>query len=383
VTTYYPSALDSAQAAPIEVTAGIDVRGIEIRMRKTRVFRIVGRAMHSSGASTQGVQLMLHPLASGNMFGMGRAQSVVRDPSGLFEFNHILPGSYVLQTQGGGGPGPRGPGGQNVPMLGRMHISIGGQDLNDVVIALGPGADLSGQFVLEGAGPLNADARAKLTNAAATTTPANNSPAGRGGPSGGGRLPMIQLMVAEGANLGQSNSQAKDDGSFAMKNVQPDRYRLSAGGLPEGCYTKQIRFGGQDVTRGIVDLTSGAGGQIEIVISPKAAQVSGVVRNAKGETAKDTMLTLWQSSDETGAPEFIRSFRTDESGNFRFASLAPGEYRIAAWEQVDGGLVSNPDFRKQFESSAVTVKLQENSRENVEVKVIPFDAIEAEAAKIR
>jgi hypothetical protein len=168
-----------------------------------------------------------------------------------------------------------------------------------------------------------------------------------------------------------------------MKNIQPDRYRISATGLPEGCYAKQIRFGGQDVTRSIVDLTSGAGGQIEIVVSPKAAQVSGVVRNAKGETAKDTMLTLWQSSDETGAPEFIRSFRTDENGSFRFASLAPGEYRIAAWEQVDGGLVSNPDFRKQFESSAVTVKLQENSRENVEVKVIPFDAIEAEAAKIR
>ena len=118
-------------------------------------------------------------------------------------------------------------------------------------------------------------------------------------------------------------------------------------------------------------------------MSPKAAQVSGVVRNSKGEPAKETLLTLWQSADETGAPEFIRSFRTDESGNFRFASLAPGEYRIAAWEQVDGGLVSNPDFRKQFESSAVTVKLQENSRENVEVKVIPFDAIEAEAAKIQ
>jgi hypothetical protein len=384
VTTYYPSALDSTQAAPIEVTAGIDVRGIEIRMRKTRVFRIVGRAMHSSGASTQGVQLMLQPLGGGNMFGMGRAQSVVRDPSGLFEFNHVLPGSYVLQTQGGGGPGPRGPGGgAPVPMLGRMHINVGGQDLNDVIIALGPGADLSGQFILEGAGALNADARAKLTNAATTSTAANNSPANRVGPGGGGRLPMIQLMVAEGANLGQSNSQSKDDGSFAMKNVQPDRYRLSAAGLPEGCYAKQIRFGGQDVTRGIVDLTSGAGGQIEIVVSPKAAQVSGVVRNTKGETAKDTQLTLWQSSDETGAPEFIRSFRTDENGGFKFTSLAPGEYRIAAWEQVDGGLVSNPDFRKQFESSAVTVKLQENSRENVEVKVIPFDAIEAEAAKIR
>ncbi|HEV8145318.1 MAG TPA: carboxypeptidase regulatory-like domain-containing protein, partial [Bryobacteraceae bacterium] len=375
VTTYYPSAIDSAQAAPIEVTAGIDVRGIEIRMRKTRVFRIVGRAVHSSGASTQGAQLTLQPLAGGNMFGMGRAQAMVRDQGGLFEFNNVLPGAYVLQTQ----PGAvfRGPGAMNtapVPMLGRMHVSVGGQDLNDVIITLGPGADLSGQFVLEGAGPLNADARAKLTGAAATSTPTNNSPANRVGPGGGGRLPMIQLMVAEGANFGQSNNQAKDDGSFVMKNIQPDRYRLSATGLPEGCYAKQIRFGGQDVTRSVVDLTSGAGGQIEIVVSPKAAQVNGVVRNAKGETAKDTMLTLWQSVDETGAPEFIRSFRTDENGSFRFTSLAPGEYRIAAWEQVDGGLVSNPDFRKQFESSAVTVKLQENSRENVEVKVIPFDA---------
>jgi hypothetical protein len=326
VTTYYPSALDSAQAAPIEVTAGIDVRGIEIRMRKTRVFRIVGRAMHSSGASTQGVQLMLQPLASGNMFGMGRAQSVVRDPSGSVRIqshsSRILraadPGEAVVV------PVLRGPGRPK-----RSHARTNAHQCRRAGSKRRRDRARTRRRSQRSVRPRRCrsaqrDARAKLAGAAATTTPANNSPAGRGGPSGGGRLPMIQLMVAEGANLGQSNSQAKDDGSFAMKNVQPDRYRLSAGGLPEGCYTKQIRFGGQDVTRGIVDLTSGAGGQIEIVISPKAAQVSGVVRNAKGETAKDTMLTLWQSSDETGAPEFIRSFRTDESGNFRFASLAPG-----------------------------------------------------------
>ncbi len=384
VTTYYPSALDWAQAAPIEVTAGIDVRGIEIRMRKTRVFRVSGRALHSSGALTQGVQLMLIPLAGENSFSFGRAQAVVRDQNGIFEFNNILPGAYVLQTMGGPG-GPRGPGGAPaVPMLGRMHVSVGGEDVNNVTINLGPGADLTGQFLLEDVGPLNADARAKFS-ANSPASPANTSPGNRATPQNNGmRLPVVQLFVAEGMNLGQTNNQSKDDGSFVMKNVQPDRYRVSAGGLPEGCYAKQIRFGGQDITRAVLDLTSGAGGQIDILVSPKAAQVAGVVRNAKGEPAKDTALTLWQSADsQTGAQEFVRNFRTDENGSFKFTSLAPGEYRIAAWEQIDTGVLSNPDFRAAFESSAITLKLQENARENVEVKVIPFDAVEAEAAKIR
>jgi hypothetical protein len=377
MTTYYPNALDSAQAAPIELTAGIDVRGLEIRMRKTRVFYISGRAVHSSGASAQGAVLMLTATSSLDAFMFNRNQSFVRDKVGTFEFAHVVPGSYVIQTQPGSSAVRSPDGGPPVPMLGRMAVTVGHEDVENLVMTLGPGVDLSGQFTLEGVGPLNADARSKLTTAAS-----GSSTSGRSG--GPGRLPSLQLSVAEGINFGIGNQQSKDDGSFLLKNVQPDRYRMSPNGLPDGCYVKQIRFGGQDVTRSLLDLTAGSSGQIEVVVSPNAAQISGVARNEKGEIAKDTFVSVWQPGDaQPGGQEFYRNLRTDENGSFKLAGLAPGEYRVIAWEQVDPGIATNPEFRKAFESKATAVKLQENSRENLELKLIPFDDIEAEAAKFR
>jgi hypothetical protein len=169
-----------------------------------------------------------------------------------------------------------------------------------------------------------------------------------------------------------------------MKSLSPERYRMTPTGLPDGCYVKQIRFGGQDVTRTLLDLTAGSGGQLEILLSPNAAQISGTVRNEKGEIAKDVAVTVWQPVDgQPGAQEFIRSLRTDQNGSFKLANLAPGDYRVIAWEQVEPGMANDPDFRSKFESKATAVKLQENSRETVEPKLLPFDVIEAEAAKIR
>jgi len=43
----------------------------------------------------------------------------------------------------------------------------------------------------------------------------------------------------------------------------------------------------------------------------------------------------------------------------------------------------DPEFRKKFEAQAAKVKLERESHENIELKVVPRAAIEAEAAKIR
>jgi hypothetical protein len=372
VTTYYPNALEAPQAAPIEVTAGIDLRGIEIRMRKARVFRIAGRAVHSSGASTSGAVLMLNSV--NDLFSFNRQPSFIRDKEGAFEFSYVLPGSYFIQPQPGGvrssdGSGP-------LPMLGRLAVTVGNEDIDNLVMTLGPGVEISGQFTLDGVGPLNAEARAKLasaTNGSGSTTP-----------GGAGRQLALQLLAAEGISFNAPNSQNKDDGSFVMKSISPERYRMTPIGLPEGCYVKQIRYGGQDVTRSLLDLTAGSGGQIEIVLSPNAAQISGTVRNEKGEVAKDIAVTVWQPVDgQPGVQEFFRSLRTDQNGSFKVTSLPPGDYRVIAWEQVEPGMANDSDFRSKFESKATAVKLQENSRETVEPKLLPSDVIEAEAAKIR
>jgi len=185
-------------------------------------------------------------------------------------------------------------------------------------------------------------------------------------------------MFADGADQAVNPGITKEDGTFRMGNIQPDRYRFRVNGHPPGSYVKLIRLGGQEITAPILDLTSSPGGNLEIVLSPNAAEVSGTVRNENGDAAQAT-LTVWQSSDTLLIlPETFRA-----NGSFRLTGLAPGEYRLIAWEKIDSDLAGDPEFRKKFESHAVKVTLRENSRENVDLKVVPRESIETEAAKVR
>jgi len=72
---------------------------------------------------------------------------------------------------------------------------------------------------------------------------------------------------------------------------------------------------------------------------------------------------------------------TDQTGAFHLKNLAPGEYKIFAWEDTSSGITQDPEFRKHFDP--VVVKLAEKSHENIELKLIPKDAIETEAAKVQ
>jgi len=350
ITTYYPAAIDLAAASPVEVASGSELRGLEIRMRKTRMFRVSGRATHVAGLPMRGARLVLTPANLTNVSANSHASTVVRDDEGHFEFPRVVPGSYVLQT-------PPGTTVRSGPMLGRALVNVGSEDVENVAIQLGAGAEISGTFLLDGVGPLTSKVRAE-----------------RGGSA---RMNMA-LVFADGADQAVNPGITKDDGTFRMGNIQPDRYRLRVNGHPLGSYVKLVRLGGQEITAPILDLTSSPGGNLEIVLSPNAAEVSGTVRNESGDSAQAT-LTVWQSGDTLLIlPETYRA-----NGSFRLTGLAPGEYRLIAWEKIDSDLAGDPEFRKKFESHAVKVTLRENSRENVDLKVVTRESIETEAAKVR
>ena len=163
----------------------------------------------------------------------------------------------------------------------------------------------------------------------------------------------------------------------ACMRSRPDVYRVNVAGAPDGSYVKAIRFGGEDITGKNLDLTYGAGGDMAVVISPNAADLSGVVRNENGEGVPGVSVQVYL------ADELKRTAITDQNGSYHLTSLAPGDYRIYAWEDIEPGLGQEPSFRKNFEGRAGVSKLEEKSHESVELKLISKDAIEIEAAKIR
>jgi hypothetical protein len=251
---------------------------------------------------------------------------------------------------------------------------VGDADIENLVLPLVPHPEITGTVTLEDG------------DIATLIQPVPNT--GRS-PAGGvavvaapGRLALTLIQVELGPS-GGSTAQVKEDGSFQFRSVGLNKYALNAVSLPQGTYLKSARFGGQDVLHALIDTTSGTGGKLELVLSSKSADITGSVQNDKGEVRSGATVTLWPKIPDATPSGGVRPTVTDQNGGFRFKGLAPGDYYVAAWEDLELGLVQSADFLSHFTSEASSVTLSENGHENRDVKVVPADKVAAEIAKLQ
>jgi hypothetical protein len=354
--TYFPNALDASSAALVDVAEGAEVRGAEIHVRRGRVFEIRGRIDSAGAQAPKYASLMLIPKGSTQMNFVDQRQSQVQGKEGTFQFKNVPPGAYVLQTQYAQveTKDPTGEYTKNTPLVARLEINVSDQNIENLVIPLVPGPEIKGAFKMEG------------------TDPASQTP--------GPKAPFtVQLRPADGStNMGMGYAQANEDGTFRMQGVLPALMRAEVYNLQENTYVKSITFGGRDVNGMDLDLTSGSGGELQIVLSPNGAEVTGTVRDGDGKAMASAVV---QICDKEGM--VAKTANTDQNGAFDAKGLAPGEYKVFAWEDRGEGVITDPDFRKSFESKAAVVKLSEKSRENLEPVMIAKDLMDVEAAKIR
>ena len=97
------------------------------------------------------------------------------------------------------------------------------------------------------------------------------------------------------------NQPVKPDGSFQMDDVGPDRYNLTVSGLPEGFYVARVRSANVDVLAEGLDVSGGSPAPLEVVLSPKAAQVSGTVMDPKTQKAAVATSWFWCRRRRSGA----------------------------------------------------------------------------------
>jgi len=338
VLTYYPDAIDPANAIPLEIAPGSEVRGIEIRMRREAVFSIRGMVIDSTTGKPAAVQVDAR-LKDSPQIGLGAGASPRSD--GTFDIRNLLPGVYVV-TAGSGTTAD--------PKTAREDVTITDSDVAGVKLTLTSGATMAGTVKIEGDGP-----------------PVH---------------PMIVLIGVNGTE-NASNTQTKDDGTFEFHSIAPGKYAAIVDTLPDGVYMKSVRFGAQDVTRIALDLTSGVSGTLDILLSRGAAEVLGTVKNNEGAAVSGALVTLWPKGLR---PEAVwgrpAQSATDQNGDFRIAGLVPGEYYATAWEEVEPGLTYDDDFLKRFESQATAVTLEEGAHQTVQPKLIFREDAAAEAAKL-
>ena len=108
-----------------------------------------------------------------------------------------------------------------------------------------------------------------------------------------------------------------------------------------------------------------------VVVTPgsKLAAVEGVVHEGE-KPASGAMVMLIPQPYVADSPLFARKFSgTDQYGRFSIKGIAPGEYRLYALETFIPINELDPEQVKLLDKFAVTLKLREEAREQVEAKI--------------
>jgi len=171
----------------------------------------------------------------------------------------------------------------------------------------------------------------------------------------------VNLQPETPAFFGQTSAEVKPDGSFLISDVMPDVYEINVGNYP-AAYVKSIRFGDAEVQDGRIDLTQGSG-LLTVLLATDVGEVEGSVKKSNGDPAVRVRITLIAYGAHLGRTDLSRSGFTDEQGKFHLRNVAPGEYKLFAWEDAPSGAPQDPEFRKPFEKQGVTVKMEPNGHE--------------------
>jgi len=344
VPMFYPNAEDPRSALPLQLAAGQTQSRIDFQLRRVPTVSIQGRVAGADG-SGQGLMVYLVPRAmAGRGAGMVEKEAIpVR--AGRFALQGVLPGSYVLVAEQFGETG-------GAKLSARAALDIRDNDVQGVDLVLAPGADIRGRVQLEqGAAPV-----AQLGES--TDQPVHVS---------------LQPVGDEGALVG---STADGSGSFRLKDVRPGFYQIAVYDLRSGYYVKSIRAGDEDITEKGLDSTRGAiPGEIVVLVSPNGGTLAGTVQNdSAGKLGGVQVLAI--PATERG--HLLRGALTDQAGHFEIKGLAPGDYRVFAFEELEPGAAEDPDFIKKFANKSHPVTIKERGSETVDVPAIPSALTQAD-----
>ncbi|MGA2134341.1 MAG: carboxypeptidase regulatory-like domain-containing protein [Bryobacteraceae bacterium] len=330
VTTYYPGAKDPAAAVQIEVAAGAQLRGLNLTLAKARTFRIRGRVEGRPDA-----QIMLIPRGQAQWISIDQ-QNHGTGSKGTFELNGILPGAYTLTASSWS---------QNKVLTSRQEVDVGDSNIDNLVLVPSPGIEVIGTVAVD----------------------AVNPPA----------LDSVNVMLRArdpGRIMYASSSEHLHDGAFTLSDVTPDNYYLQVTGLPDGYWVKSVHMGDQEVRDTGIDLTSGPSGSINVTLAANAGQIDGSVQNDQQQAAPGATVVLVPEPKLRDRPDAYKNITSDQNGRFSFKNLAPGDYRLFAWEDVEYGAYMDPDFLRPFEDRGQSLSIQEGSRESVQLNLISGDA---------
>ena len=352
--SYLGGTIDPDHAREVDIRAGGVISGADISMSgaKLRSHHIRGLLITGvNGPPLRGIRIQAIPVQPSPY---SIAPTAVTDVNGAFDLAGVGPGKYqvfstYLQFAAG-----------TPPWIGFAAVEMGNADIDGIRVVLQPGFSVSGHVVIEGRTPAESESDLK-------------------------KLRVMLIRNFSDATL-QPQQPPNNDNPFVDGNgafthpISPGDYSLSivgrgtAGlgpaGLPEKMYMKSAIFGTEDVLSAGLHINSPPTSPIEIVLATDSGEVTGVATGPKREVMTNVVVVLVPDSLPLRRRlDLYKNTTSDAYGRFTFSSVAPGDYKIFAWDYVREGAWANPQFLELYESAGKPIHIGEGKKLETEVSI--------------
>ena len=328
--TYFPGTANMAEAQKVTVRLGQVISDMNMALLPTHTARVSGTAVDSRGRPLSG-GVMAMPKGDSVMMMIGPPGQI--KPDGSFTLNGLTPGDYIVQTAG-----PQG------GEYASAELTINGDDVTGLQLVGAPPLTVSGRIVVD---PAAAQAL---------------------------RVPTLQIML-QPAQIGPmfgftGPSPVNDDLTFEAK-ARPGKMRFVIPNQMPGWAIKAVRYRGTDVTD-TIELRAGESiADVEVELTNRLTDLSGVVTNAKGQAIKEYSVVVFpQDRDRWTTQRYLRLSRPDQDGRYKVNGLPPGEYYVVALDYVDSNDWSDAEFLDGVRTKATPLTIGEGEVKSVDLRIM-------------
>jgi carboxypeptidase family protein len=335
----------------IALAPGEERHGVDFQLPDTQLARIEGVVRGAPNALAMNPITLVHAddVPGGEM----RDARPSRD--GRFTFRDVPPGRYLLVCRGER-LSPSRPerkihenDSYKVRLCPTAEVTVDKQDIKDVVVDFARVAAIGGRVVWNGTG-----ARPDLSRVEVRVDP-------------------VPTGTIKGYGL--VTTRADPNGQFALTNVTPGVYRLSANdrseNYPETVFVESITIAGQDALAQPLELKadqtiSGA----VVTLTDRYTELSGTILEANGYPATEYMIVLYPTDQRFWNPDSRRRrvTRAHPNGSYVMRGMLPGDYYIATVLDPEFGDWFKPGFMEQLEPMLrVTIGVEEKKVQHLRV----------------
>lgn len=327
-TSYYPNGDDESQASLLQLSGQVEMTGVDFQMSRSRLFSISGQVI--DGATGQSIRngafILLDRTRPGRQQGLRRSQ--LGRPEGQFQAVGLRPGSYRVEIVSNR---------RRFSHVAVYDFELMNEPIEDMLITGQPPFLVPGRVEIEGDWDFEAV-----------------------------RMPPTFSLVPDGAfRFEGPYTPMLDGGRIAFEGVLSRAYRVQADSLGD-LYLKRARYKGQDALSEPI-FVEADGGEIEILLSANSARIAGqMVRDGEGLWGVEVVLV----PDDRQRTHLFKHVTTDRYGVFGMSGIAPGRYKVFAWEQIQMTAWLDPNVLAPFEGQGVSIELEEGDSEQVDPKLI-------------